>query len=207
VAKGKYIVIEGQDGAGKTTQAELLEAYLTAKNIKVIHIKEPGGSPISEELRRIILDSSLSRTSMTNILLFTAIRHELWSQVIAPALEQGTWVICTRNYYSTLAYQAYGEGSDPVIIKAITQTFTSKDYMNPDFACILYFSDISVRKQRLNQRGALGNIDTFESRDTAFQDRVNNAYVTIAQEYGIQLLEATRSIDDIQAELRKSLIV
>lgn len=204
--RGKYIVIEGQDGAGKTTQADLLQQYLESKDKRVIHIKEPGGSPISEEIRRVILDGTLERTPMTNILLFTAIRHELWNQVIKPALDAGTWVICTRNYYSTLAYQAYGEGSDPRIIRAITQTFTSKEYMHPDHAIILYFSDISVRDDRLKLRDGPDKPDTFETKDSDFQHRVNEAYLTIAKEYGIQLVDAIRSIEDIQSELRTKLL-
>lgn len=203
-SQGKYIVIEGQDAAGKTTQADLLQEYLESKGRQVIHIKEPGGSPISEELRRVILDGTLERTPMTNILLFTAIRHELWNQVIKPALEEGTWVICTRNYYSTLAYQAYGEGSDPKIIRAITQTFTDAEYMNPDYAIILYFSDISAREKRLRNRGDTEKPDTFETKNDSFQNRVNDAYVTIAKEYDIKLVDATRTIDDIQSELRES---
>lgn len=203
--RGKYIVIEGQDAAGKTTQADLLQQYLESQGKQVIHIKEPGGSPISEELRRIILDGTLARTPMTNILLFTAIRHELWNQVIKPALEAGTWVICTRNYYSTLAYQAYGEGSDPQVIRAITQTFTDKEYMHPDHAIILYFADNAIREKRLRERGGTDKPDTFETKATDFQDRVNEAYLTIAKEYDIQLVDAVRSINDIQAELRDKL--
>lgn len=205
MAEGKYIVIEGQDGAGKTTQAELLQQHLEAKGVKVMHIKEPGGSPIAEELRKVILNGTLSRTPMTNILLFTAIRHELWNQVIKPALEAGTWVICTRNYLSTLAYQAYGEGSDPKIISAVTQTFTDKRYMHPDHAIILYFADIAAREERLRLRGLDLKPDTFETKDIGFQTRVNNAYLTIAKEYDIQLVDASRSIEDIQAELRDKL--
>lgn len=206
MAPGKYIIIEGQDAAGKTTQADLLQEYLESKDKKVIHIKEPGGSPISEELRRVILDGTLKRTPMTNILLFTAIRHELWNQVIKPAIEEGTWVICTRNYLSTLAYQAYGEGSDPKIIGAITRTFTDKNYMKPDYSIILYFPDITAREERLMIRGGTDKPDTFETKDNDFQNRVNDAYLTIAKEYDIKLVDATRTIEDIQSEIRRSLL-
>ena len=203
--RGKYIVIEGQDGAGKTTQAELLQQYLESKGIDVMHIKEPGGSPISEELRKVILDGTLVRTPMTNILLFTAIRHELWNQVIKPALDRGTWVICTRSYLSTLAYQAYGEGSDPKVISAITQTFTDKRYMRPDHSIILYFADMAAREERLRLRGLDIKPDTFETMDNSFQNRVNEAYLTIAKDFDIELVDASRSIEDIQSELRNKL--
>lgn len=82
---GKYIVIEGQDGTGKTTQADYYRPALEKRGIKVIHIKEPGGSPVAEAIRGVILNGSLPRTSMTNALLFTANRHELWHAVIRPA--------------------------------------------------------------------------------------------------------------------------
>jgi dTMP kinase len=144
MGRGKYIVIEGGDGTGKTTQADILQKHLESQGKKVIHLKEPGGSPVSEAIRSVLLDGTLERTPMTNILLFTANRHELWHSTIKPALEQGTWVISTRNYWSTLAYQGYGEGMSAAIITAITATFTDKQYMNPDCAVMLTLDDINT---------------------------------------------------------------
>lgn len=204
---GKYIVIEGQDGTGKTTQADLLQEHLESKGISVIHIKEPGGSPVAEAIRSVILDGSLPRTPMTNALLFTANRHELWNSVINPALVAGTWVICTRNYWSTLAYQGYGEGMDTAVISAITSAFTSSKYMHPDHAFILAFDDVAGRQQRIAERGQTTTPDTFESKQTDFQVRVQDAYRTIAKDLSIPLLDASQDIPTIQEEIRHQILL
>lgn len=205
MVSGRYIVIEGQDGTGKTTQADLLKDYLEQKGYSVIHIKEPGGSPVAEAIRNVILDGSLPRTPMTNALLFTANRHELWEAVIKPALKKGTWVICTRNYWSTLAYQGYGEGMSQTVIRAITRTFTGLGYMQPDVGVILAFDNVIERQKRIAERGKLLGFDTFESKETAFQERVQEAYHTIAHELDIPIIDASRPINKIQTEIRKIL--
>ena len=201
VPRGKYIVIEGGDGTGKTTQADLLHQYLKTKGIKAIHVKEPGGSPVAEAIREVLLNGTLERTPMTNILLFTANRHELWRAVINPALEKGIWVICTRNYWSTLAYQGYGEGMDMGVITAITDTFTSKQYMTPDYCTMLVFNDPTERKRRIAQRGELKHPDTFESKESSFQERVNAGYSSIAKQFHIPTISAAQPIDAIHAQI------
>ena len=199
--RGKYIIIEGQDGTGKTTQADLLQKHLENHGVRVIHIKEPGGSPVTEAIRGVLLDSTLARTPMTNALLFTAIRHELWHSVIQPALDTGTWVICTRNYISTLAYQGYGEGMDLAVIRAITNTFTSQAYMEPDFSVVLAFDDIEARRQRIAERGSLEHPDTFESKETEFQETVQNAYHTIAKDLAIPIVQADQTVQAIHGHI------
>jgi dTMP kinase len=199
---GKYIIIEGQDGTGKTTQATLLEQYLLSRGIRSIHIKEPGGSPVAEAIRDVLLNGELERTPMTNILLFTANRHELWHAVIQPALDQGTWVICTRNYWSTLAYQGYGEGMDLGVIEAITNTFTSQRYMHPDYSVILAFDNIAARRARIAKRGELKVADTFEAKENEFQNRVQDAYHTIAATHEIPIVDASQTVESIHATLR-----
>lgn len=205
MARGKYIVIEGGDGTGKTTQADLLQKHLESQGKKVIHIKEPGGSPVAEAIRKVILDGSLPRTPMTNILLFTANRHELWHDVIKPTLDAGTWVISTRNYWSTLAYQGYGEGMSASIITAITNTFTDKQYMNPDYAVILSIDDAQEAKKRIAERGQLQNPDTFESRGTEFQQKVSDGYLAIAEAYDIPIISASRPIHLVAHDIRNNM--
>lgn len=200
--RGKYIVIEGGDGTGKTTQADILQAYLESKGVNVIHLKEPGGTPVAEAIRSVIVDGTLDRTPMTNILLFTANRHELWHARIKPELEKGTWVICTRNYWSTLAYQGYGEGMSESVITAITATFTEQAYMNPDYGIILSLDDIAVSKGRISERGALDKPDTFESRDDDFQQRIHNGYLAIAQTYHLPVISASQSIENVAKHIR-----
>lgn len=207
MAHGKYIVIEGGDGTGKTTQADILQEYLESQGKKVINLKEPGGSPVAEAIRSVLLDGTLERTPMTNILLFTANRHELWHSTIKPALEQGTWVISTRNYWSTLAYQGYGEGMNASIINAITATFTDKDYMNPDHGIMLTLDDINTSKERIKERGAQEKPDTFESRDLEFQQRVLSGYSNIAKTYNLPTISAAQSIEKVASDIKQLLNV
>jgi dTMP kinase len=202
IEEGKYIVIEGHDGTGKTTQADLLQQYLESRGKHVIHLKEPGGSPVAEAIRGVLLNGNLERTPMTNILLFTANRHELWHAKILPALHAGTWVIATRNYWSTLAYQGYGEGMNTSVITAITSTFTDKRYMQPDFSVMLVLKDAQA-KQRIAQRGELEHPDPFESKNDDFQQRVAHGYESIAAEYNISTVDASASIEDVHSEIRQ----
>lgn len=190
------------DGTGKTTQADLLQNYLEEKGLKTIHVKEPGGSPVAEAIRSVIVNGTLARTPMTNILLFTANRHELWHAKIKPALEQGTWVVCTRNYWSTLVYQGYGEGMDASIIHAITTTFNDRQYMNPDVGIVLTLDDRETSKKRVQERGAIEHPDTFESKDQLFQQRIQQGYLEIAKQYNLPTISAHQTIDEIQRAIR-----
>ena len=202
MTRGKYIVIEGGDGTGKTTQADILQKYLETQGRTVLHLKEPGGSPIGEAIRSVLLDGTLDRQPITNILLFTANRHDLWHATINPALEQGTWVIATRNYWSTLAYQGYGEGMDAGLIADVTKSFTDENYMNPDYGIMLSLDDVSISKLRVEERGLLEKPDTFESRNAQFHRRVADGYVEIAKTYGLPIISANQSINDVATEIK-----
>jgi dTMP kinase len=198
---GKYIVIEGGDGTGKTTQADLLQKHLESQGKNVIHLKEPGGSPVAEAIRSVILDGTLPRTPMTNILLFTANRHELWHDKIKPALDAGTWVIATRNYWSTLVYQGYGEGISKSVITAITATFTDTKYMNPDYGIILTIDDAAEAKKRIAARGVLVKPDPFEMRGLNFQQKVNDGYLAIAATYHLPVISASQPISKVASDI------
>jgi dTMP kinase len=190
--RGKYIVIEGSDGTGKSTQVQLLRNQLAKHGTSSIEFHEPQGTPIADEIRTIIKNGSLPRDGKTNLLLFTAARHEIWQQA-QKALDEGAWVIAARNYFSTLAYQGYGEGLDLALITSITEQFTDKTYMNPDLAVILTLDDETERKKRIGQRGALENPDTFESRDATFQQTLQQAYINVAKERRLPTISASQS--------------
>lgn len=202
MARGKYVVIEGPNGTGKTTQADLLIDYLAKKGIKAHHIKEPGGSPIGEAVRSVLLDDTLDRTAMTNALLFTANRHELWHAVINPALERGDWVIGVRNYWSSLAIQGYGQGMDVSVIQAITATFTHPDYVTPEIGIIMNFNNEKERLARILKRNS-SEPDRFELEKSDFQLRVNRGYENIAKDRGVPVVDAGMTIKQIQAEIRQ----
>ncbi|PID33278.1 dTMP kinase [Candidatus Saccharibacteria bacterium] len=205
---GLYIVIEGNDGTGKTTQVDLLAEYFRGQNREVVVVEEPGSddpdksTPIANEIRRLIKDGSLERAPEINLALFSMARRELWHQKIKPSLSGGAVVLSTRNYYSSLAYQGRGEGVSEAEILEMTKLFTDQRYMNPDVMVILTL-DHDSRRRRIAQRGELEKPDTFESRPDDFQDRVNQAYIDIAAKRNLTTIDASASIDDIQAQIQQ----
>ncbi len=200
--RGKYIVIEGPNGTGKTTQADLLIDFLTKKGIKAHHIKEPGGSPVGEAIRGVLLNDKLDRAPMTNALLFTANRHELWHAVINPSLERGEWVIGVRNYWSSLAFQGYGQGMDVEIIQAITDAFTHPRYIKPDVGIILNFDNETERNARIARRNS-DEPDRFELENIEFQQRVNEGYKKIVLTHSAIAVNAGGTVKEIQAEIQR----
>ncbi len=201
--RGKYIVIEGNDGTGKSTQVELLAEYLKQQAIDTFVMHEPAGTPISATVREIIKNGDLERDASTNVLLFTACRHENWKRAKVQ-LEAGKWVISARNYISTEVYQGIGEGFDIDTIHTLTRQFTDELYMQPDHTLVLHVSQ-EEREKRIAGRGTLENKDTFESRGKEFQDVLDEGYTTIAKKYGFRLIDANRSINEIQNEIRRLL--
>ena len=198
--RGKYIVIEGHDGTGKSTQVGLIRKKLAAKGIESIEFHEPQGSPIADEIRTVIKNGSLERDGKTNLLLFTAARHEIWKHA-QKELAKGTWVVAARNYFSTLAYQGHGEGLELELITSTTALFTDELYMKPDLAVILTLKDKQERINRISQRGKLDNPDTFESRSDLFQTAVEQGYLAIAKDYNLPIISASQSKEAIAEQI------
>lgn len=200
-----YIVIEGQDGTGKSTQVELLKKYFEEKNQEVVTLEEPDGDlPQAHDLHDMILTRGYNLESLTNVLLFTAARVELWKKIAEPVLKRGGIVISARNYWSTIAYQGYGEGISRSKIIRLTKEMLPEKYIHPDYGFILIVSD-AVRRERQKNRGKAS--ETFEKKTNDFQQRVNAAYPKIAKEFNLALIDASGTIDEIfktiQQELNK----
>lgn len=190
-----YIVIEGQDGTGKSTQAKMLAEYFAKQNREVVILEEPDGDlPQAHDLHDMILTRGYNLEPMTNVLLFTAARVELWKKIAEPVLKRGGIVISARNYWSTLAYQGYGEGvSRSKIIKITKETLPDK-YFTPDYGFILTVSD-TVRLERQKSRGKA--TETFEAKPDDFQQKVNASYPRIAQDFNLNLIDASGTIPEI----------
>ena len=197
MATGKYIVIEGHDGTGKSTQVGIVRQKLSDLGIESIEFHEPAGSPIADEIRTILKNGVLKRDAMTEALLFSAARHDIWLTQALPALADGKWVIAARNYYSTLAYQGYGQNLDLNLIESITQQSTDDQYMTPDLAVILDLDDEKIRAKRIEARGQLENPDAFESKDNIFQSAVRSGYIKVAKSRKIPIISASQSIDQV----------
>jgi len=198
---GKYIVIEGHDGTGKSTQVGILRQKLLENGIESIEFHEPAGNPIADVIRTILKNGDLDRDPMTDVLLFSAARCDIWKNLALPALDSGIWVVAARNYYSTQAYQGYGSGLKLDAIESITRISTDERYIKPDYAFILDLDDEKERAKRINNRGKLENPDTFESRPEDFQDRVRQGYLEIAKDRNIPIISANKPVKNISDEI------
>lgn len=196
--QGNYIVIEEIDGTGKSTQVELLAKHYRAHGHSVTVVEEPSGddlaqtTPIAHYLRTVIKNGNLRRDPEINLALLSAARHELWEHIIQPALERGETVLASRNYFSTLAYQGYGEGLSQEHIRHITGLFTSQRYLTPNHLIILTLDDEQERMHRIKQRGTLATLDTFESQGSDFQQRVHDGYRILARNHHIPTIQCIR---------------
>ena len=203
--RGKYIVIEGSDGTGKSTQLTLLHDHLAGQGHKVVTVSEPAHEKDDQEpleiaklLRRLVKDGTVERRAETNLHLFAAARVEKWHGEIEPALTAGAYVLSSRNYWSTLAYQGYGEGLSTDYITSMTRLDLGKTgYMRPDAAIILTLYDEIERSARVQKRGLHEIHDTFETKPKDFQQRVAEGYKTLAQNFDIPIIDASGSIEDV----------
>ena len=202
--KGKYIVVEGANGVGKTTQCNLLTKYLDDHNIKNILVHEPGGSAITDKIGQIIKDSSLKRDPWSNVILFTINRRLSWLQTIEPALSNGTWVISDRSWISTVVYQGFGEEIDVDKIYNRTLVDVSEYYTKPDSTIIIDIKDTVLRLKRQDQQSdpqIKGKKDTFEAKGIEFQKKIEDGYRQVAKKYNFPLLDGTKSVSSIHKQI------
>lgn len=215
--RGKYIVIEGNDGTGKSTQADRVQKRLKeVYDVDAIQIHEPDGFegserlglpavPAATALRKKIKDATIPRTPWQNVEWFTESRKLNWEKVMEPALERGIWVIAARNYISTLAYQGYGEGIEIGDIMSYTRKNVGWEYLRPDIEIVLTLGDEAIRRMRISDRGELEVPDTFESKDDEFQTKVNDAYWEIAWDRGSTIIDASQPIDAVTDAIWKKI--
>ena len=180
--KGKFIVIEGIDGCGKTTQIDELSKWLPnsglmKKGSKLIKTREPGGSLLGKKLRELILDNNKNNkpSSLAELLLYSADRAEHVSKIIAPALNKNDWVISDRFSDSTLAYQGYGRNINLEIIKNLESIVCQGEY--PD---LTFYLEISPEESILRRKNEIP--DRIESEGIRFLDKVNKGFKLIAKE-------------------------
>ena len=193
-----FITFEGSEGSGKTSQLPLLAESLRQQGCSVLTTREPGGTPIVEQIRKVILD--LKNTDMhprTEIFLFQAARAQHVEQVIRPHLSQGGIVLCDRYADSTLAYQGYGRQTDLVELHKIIHYATGG--LAPDLT-LLFDMDVL---DGLRRRSKGGDVNRLDSLDLAFYQRVRQGYLTLAasEPHRWALVDASRSIREVQQQV------
>lgn len=202
---GCFIVIEGPDGTGKTTQAKLLAQALTDVGKDVVQVREPGGCASAERIRALLVEGEPGDLlNWTEALLMNAARHELVERVIRPALDAGKWVVCDRYYHSTLAYQGGGLGLDESKLTALIEMATGG--LEPDL--LLAFS-LSPEAALTRAREREDEEKRFEAREDAYHARVRAAYAHVLQQAAARgpttEIDASGSVEDVADRVRRSI--
>ena len=192
---GKFYVLDGLDGSGKTTQAARVAAHLRERGETVVVLREPGATPAGEAIRDLLLDADTDVTPLVEMLLYQAARAQVVETVIRPALEEGQTVVLDRYWYSTAAYQGFGLGLDPVAIERVSAVATGG--LEPDHVLILDV-DPAVGLERV---GAAR--DRIEGRPLEYHRRVRDGFLAVAAALGARatVVDANRSPDAVAAEI------
>ena len=196
---GKFITVEGQDGAGKTTNLDLIESRLNNRGIPVTRTREPGGTALGESLRELLLaGGGVSICDPAELLLIFAARAQHLEEVILPALAKGNWVLCDRFTDATYAYQGGGRqigNEDIALLEGLVQ-----GQLRPDLTILLDL-EVDVGAGRTRSRGGP---DRFEREENQFKERVRHAYLDIARHSGgrVKLVDAGQNLDEVQRSLK-----
>ncbi|MDB5397684.1 MAG: thymidylate kinase [Rhodospirillales bacterium] len=201
-ARGKFITLEGGEGAGKSTQAHLLADWLTEKGISVAATREPGGTPSAEEIRSLLVTGETGRWDpLTETLLHYAARREHVARLILPTLESGQWIICDRFVDSTTAYQGYGQGVALATIAKLRQTVLGD--FKPDLTLIL---DVEPETRCTRTAGRPGTEDRYERMNEAFHERVRAGFhaIAAAEPGRCVVIRADQAVEAVSAAIRET---
>lgn len=201
---GKFITFEGGEGAGKSTQIQILADTLRDKGLSVVVTREPGGSDGAEAIRTLLVEGGTDRwTPMSEVLLNFAARRDHLSRLIQPALSRGDWVLCDRFADSTVAYQGYGQGLG---VKSVLDIWElAINGFRPD-KTLIFDMPVDVGLERAMKRGGLE--DRYERMGHEFHEKLRQGFLDIARKNAdrCQLIDATGSIDQVSADIRDAVL-
>lgn len=199
--RGLFLAVEGGDGAGKTTQSDLLETWLAERGVACDRTREPGGTPIGEKIRSLLLDHGQGEIDpRTEALLFAASRAAHVVQRIEPALAAGTWVLTDRYVDSSVAYQGVGRGLGTETVASVNDWAIGG--LQPDLTIILDL-DPEISRERMTARGD-GRADRMESAGEDFHARLRSAFLDRAAEEPSRYLvvDAAQNPETVQEQIR-----
>jgi dTMP kinase len=198
--RGRFITLEGVDGAGKSTHVAWIAERLRARGHTVHVTREPGGTPLAEKLRALILSEPMD--ALTETLLLFAARDDHVRAVIEPALAAGTWVLCDRFTDATFAYQGGGKGVPAELIAHLAQV--SHNGLMPD-RTLVFDCPYEVSRERLGRTGRAP--DRFERENHDFFDRVRQSYLGLARADAerIRIIDATGTVSDIKKHIEEEI--
>jgi dTMP kinase len=201
VNRGKFITLEGIEGTGKTTHCALLRDYLRGHGVDVVETREPGGTSLGENIRKLLLSPEGEHPSArSELLLFLAARSQLVTQIILPAIEAGKWVVCDRFSDATVAYQGYGRGIDVKAVESLNEFATGG--LKPDITILLDLDvETGIERAIAGKREFAESIngDRMEKEAIEFHRRVREGYFRLAErEPGrIKIISVDNSIEEI----------
>lgn len=202
-ARGRFITLEGGEGAGKSTQAEQLAAALAETGLTVIATREPGGSPGAEDIRKLLLDGETGRWDpVAELLLHFAARRDHVVRTIEPALARGDWVVCDRFADSTMAYQGYGLGLGTAAVEQVRDIAIGD--LRPDLTLILDLPVESGLARAGKRDGPSSDQNRYERMDRAFHQRLRDGFLAIAaaEPRRCAVIDASLDFDEVQAAIR-----
>lgn len=199
---GKFITIEGTEGVGKTTNIEFIQAWLNSRKLDFVSTREPGGTPLAEQIRELLLTPRKEKVSNSaELLLMFAGRAQHLDHVILPAIQSGRWVLCDRFTDATYAYQGYGRGMDKALIAQLEQLVQAD--LRPNLTLILDIP-VEIGLKRASQRSTP---DRFEREQTEFFERVRQGYLSTATESPERcvVIDASQPLEDVQRDIAEAL--
>ena len=199
---GKFITVEGIEGAGKTTCMQVVTDVIEQQGISAIHTREPGGTDLGEDLRNLLLGHK--HTGMSDdaeLLMMFAARAEHIAQKIKPALDEGNWVLCDRFTDATYAYQGYGRGISLEKISGLENWVQGE--LRPDLTLLMDLP-VEMGMERAGKRSAP---DRFESEAWDFFERIRQGYLSIAAEQSsrVKVIDASQDLHDVQEQVRAAI--
>jgi dTMP kinase len=201
-ARGRFVTLEGPEGSGKTTAARHLAEWLRGRGVATVLTHEPGGTPLGDEVRRIVLHMrgmSDDLDPRADALLFAAGRAQHVATVIRPALERGEWVVCARYIDSSLAYQGAGYGNDMADLRRLQEFATAG--LRPDLTLLLDLP-VDVGLERTRRRGEWNRFE--DTEELAFFEQVRDAYLQLAADEPdrFEIVDGSGSVEDADAAIR-----
>lgn len=197
--RGRFLVVEGGEGAGKTTQARLLAEFLCERGLRVVETREPGGTQVGEGIRRLLLERRADMSPACELLLILAARAAFVRDVVEPALAAGTWVVSDRFEMSTFAYQGFGREVPKSQIEPMNRFAT--DGLKPDLCLVL---DLSPEEGMARHARAGKAPDRFESSGTDFLRRVAEGYAELSRTMeGAVRVSATGGVEEVARRIRR----
>ncbi|HXW76949.1 MAG TPA: dTMP kinase [Candidatus Eremiobacteraceae bacterium] len=200
---GLFVTFEGVEGAGKSTQVRLLHEYLSNTSVPFVFTREPGGTPLGEKLRTLLIDPLHQMAPEAEALLLSASRAELVDKIIEPNLREGRMVVCDRFWDATIAYQGFGRGLPIDALMRLT-TFAARN-LEPDLTFLL---DVPVRVSQARIRGRLGFADRMERESLDFHERVAQGYRSLAAAAPARfcVIDGQRDEQNIAIEIRQTVL-